>query len=121
MVAYSGHGSPDPSRPADLCDQVSVGYGPSAALGKASSRLPHGPLGRTLRCQGASCAPCPLGNPTGHERRSWRNQREIPFTTNDRKPNRPSHPLFLVQGENDDAVWTEVGALWPTRTTTGST
>ncbi|WP_324134646.1 hypothetical protein [Bosea sp. (in: a-proteobacteria)] len=41
--------------------------------------------------------------------------------TNDRKPNRPSHTLFLVEGEQDDAVWTEVGALWPTRTTTGST
>jgi len=61
---------------------------------------------------GASRAPFSLGNPTGHERRSWRNQREIPFTTNDRKPNRPSHTLFLVQGEQDDAVWTEVGALW---------
>ncbi len=28
--------------------------------------------------------------------------------TNDRKPNRPSHTLFLVEGEQDDAVWTEV-------------
>jgi hypothetical protein len=28
------------------------------------------------------------------------------------KPNRPSHSLFMVEGEKDDAVWTEIGALW---------
>jgi hypothetical protein len=28
------------------------------------------------------------------------------------KPNRPSHTLFMVEGEKDDAVWTEIGALW---------
>jgi len=28
------------------------------------------------------------------------------------KPNRPSHTLFMVEGEKDNAVWTEIGALW---------
>lgn len=28
------------------------------------------------------------------------------------KPNRPSHTLFMVEGDKDDAVWTEIGALW---------
>jgi len=32
--------------------------------------------------------------------------------TTDRKPNRPSHTLYMVEGEKDDAVWTEIGALW---------
>ncbi len=32
--------------------------------------------------------------------------------TTERKPNRPSHTLFMVEGEKDDAVWTEIGALW---------
>jgi hypothetical protein len=31
-------------------------------------------------------------------------------TTN--KPNRPSHTLFMVEGEGDAALWTEIGALW---------
>lgn len=31
-------------------------------------------------------------------------------TTN--KPNRPSHTLYMVEGDKDDAVWTEIGALW---------
>lgn len=33
------------------------------------------------------------------------------MTTN-RKPNRPSHTLFMVEGEKDNAIWTEIGALW---------
>jgi hypothetical protein len=29
------------------------------------------------------------------------------------QPNRPSHHLYVVQGEGESAVWTEIGALWP--------
>ena len=29
------------------------------------------------------------------------------------KPNRPTHALFMVEGEGDNANWTEIGALWP--------
>jgi hypothetical protein len=29
-----------------------------------------------------------------------------------RKPNRPSHVLWMVEGEGDNATWTELGALW---------
>jgi hypothetical protein len=32
--------------------------------------------------------------------------------TETRKPNRPSHILFLVEGDNDNAVWTEIGVVW---------
>jgi hypothetical protein len=28
------------------------------------------------------------------------------------QPNRPSHHLYVVQGEGDSAIWTEIGALW---------
>lgn len=28
------------------------------------------------------------------------------------KPNRPSHTLYMVEGDKDDAVWTEIGTLW---------
>lgn len=28
------------------------------------------------------------------------------------QPNRPSHALFMVEGEKENAVWTEIGALW---------
>jgi hypothetical protein len=31
-------------------------------------------------------------------------------TTN--QPNRPSHTLFMVEGDKDDATWTEIGVLW---------
>ncbi len=31
------------------------------------------------------------------------------------KTKRPSHTLFMVEGEKDNAVWTEIGALWATR------
>ncbi len=29
-----------------------------------------------------------------------------------KQPNRPSHALFMVEGEKDNAIWTEIGALW---------
>jgi hypothetical protein len=29
------------------------------------------------------------------------------------QPNRPSHHLYVVQGEGENAIWTEIGALWP--------
>lgn len=29
-----------------------------------------------------------------------------------RKPNRPSHTLWMVEGEGEKANWTEIGALW---------
>jgi hypothetical protein len=29
-----------------------------------------------------------------------------------RKPNRPSHMLWMVEGEGDNTTWTELGALW---------
>jgi hypothetical protein len=32
--------------------------------------------------------------------------------TDTRKPNRPSHTLWMVEGEGDKADWTEIGALW---------
>lgn len=32
------------------------------------------------------------------------------MTTN--QPNRPSHTLFMVDGEGEKAAWTEIGALW---------
>jgi hypothetical protein len=28
------------------------------------------------------------------------------------KSNRPSHSVYMVDGEGDNAVWTEIGALW---------
>jgi hypothetical protein len=28
------------------------------------------------------------------------------------KPNRPSHVLWMVEGEGDNTTWTELGALW---------
>jgi hypothetical protein len=28
------------------------------------------------------------------------------------QPNRPSHHLYVVQGDGDTAIWTEIGALW---------
>lgn len=34
------------------------------------------------------------------------------MTTN-RKPNRPSHTVFMVEGDGDNATWLELGALWP--------
>lgn len=27
--------------------------------------------------------------------------------------NRPSHQIFVVDGEGDKAVWTRIGAAWP--------
>ncbi len=33
------------------------------------------------------------------------------MTTN-RKPNRPSHTLFIVADDKEDTIWTEIGALW---------
>lgn len=27
--------------------------------------------------------------------------------------NRPSHVVSIVDGEGDNATWTEIGALWP--------
>jgi hypothetical protein len=35
-----------------------------------------------------------------------------PLMTETRKPNCPSHTLFMVEGEKDNAVWTEIGAVW---------
>jgi hypothetical protein len=32
--------------------------------------------------------------------------------TETRKPNRPSHTLWMVEGEGEKAVRTEIGALW---------
>ncbi|MCZ8259317.1 MAG: hypothetical protein O9333_04230 [Beijerinckiaceae bacterium] len=26
--------------------------------------------------------------------------------------NRPSHSAYLVEGEGENAIWTEIGALW---------
>jgi hypothetical protein len=26
--------------------------------------------------------------------------------------NRPSHHLYVVQGDGENAIWTEIGALW---------
>lgn len=31
------------------------------------------------------------------------------MTTN----NRPSHTVSIVEGEGDNSVWTEIGAMWP--------
>ncbi len=28
---------------------------------------------------------------------------------------RPSHTVYMVEGEGDDAIWTPIGALWPHR------
>ncbi len=28
------------------------------------------------------------------------------------QPNRLTHSLYVVQGEGDNALWTEIGALW---------
>ena len=27
--------------------------------------------------------------------------------------NRPSHTVSIVEGEGDNSVWTEIGAMWP--------
>ena len=29
------------------------------------------------------------------------------------KPKKPSHEAFVVTGENDNAFWTKIGAVWP--------
>jgi hypothetical protein len=34
---------------------------------------------------------------------------------------RPTHRLWLVQGEGKEATWTEISALWPTRSGNGHT
>lgn len=34
---------------------------------------------------------------------------------------RPSHRLWLVRGEGKEAVWTEITALWPTKSGNGYT
>jgi len=28
------------------------------------------------------------------------------------KPNRPSHEVFMVEGDKENADWTEIGVLW---------
>ena len=33
---------------------------------------------------------------------------------------RPSHTVYMVEGEGDDAIWTPIGALWPHRDGKGS-
>lgn len=33
--------------------------------------------------------------------------------TETRKTNRPTHTLWMVEGEDKNATWTELGALWP--------
>lgn len=35
--------------------------------------------------------------------------------------NKPSHYVYVIEGEGDDAFFTKVGALWPTRKGTGFT
>lgn len=37
------------------------------------------------------------------------------FNSHQRKPSRPTHRVWLVQGQNDNAEWTEIGALWPAK------
>ncbi len=32
--------------------------------------------------------------------------------TTEQKTKRPSHEVFIVEGEGDKAYWTKVGALW---------
>ena len=34
---------------------------------------------------------------------------------------RPSHRLWLVRGEGKEAEWTEISALWPTKSGNGHT
>ena len=29
-----------------------------------------------------------------------------------RKPNRPSHSVYVVEGEGDNAYWTKLGSAW---------
>lgn len=29
-----------------------------------------------------------------------------------KEPNRPSHGVYMVQGEGDKAFWTKIGAAW---------
>ena len=29
------------------------------------------------------------------------------------QPKRPTHTAYAVDGEGDNATWTEIGALWP--------
>lgn len=36
---------------------------------------------------------------------------EIHMTTENK--NRPSHGVYIVEGEGDNAYWTKVGAAWP--------
>ncbi len=35
--------------------------------------------------------------------------------------NYPSHDVFVVVGDKDDAEWTKVGAAWPTKNAGGFT
>lgn len=37
----------------------------------------------------------------------------------DNPSNRPSHELFVVEGEGDDAFFTKIGAAWPNKNGTG--
>ncbi|KSV67270.1 hypothetical protein N182_34120 [Sinorhizobium sp. GL2] len=33
--------------------------------------------------------------------------------TQNRKSNRPTHAVYVVEGEGDNAFWTKIGAAWP--------
>lgn len=33
--------------------------------------------------------------------------------------NRPSHVVFIVEGDGEKSTWTEIGALWPHKTGNG--
>ena len=37
----------------------------------------------------------------------------------DQSSNRPSHELFVVEGEGEDAFFTKIGAAWPNKKGTG--
>ncbi len=33
--------------------------------------------------------------------------------TTEPNKNRPTHGVYIVEGEGDDAYWTKIGAAWP--------
>lgn len=41
--------------------------------------------------------------------------------THNAKGARPTHRLWLVQGEGKEGTWTEITALWPTKSGNGHT
>ena len=70
----------------------------------------NGSLGRTHRCRPVQ-APVAFGTQPAAKvvtGKTKEREREMANTPN----KRPSHAAYMVEGEGDNATWTEIGALW---------